>query len=88
MANVKSAAKRARQSIKRRNNNDTWRSRVKTFEKRLLTAVQTKDAKKAQAALVEFMGQMDKAAQQGVVHARKAARKISRLSKRVTSITP
>ncbi len=87
MANVKSAAKRARQSVRRNKLNESWSSRVKTFEKKLLAAIDKKDSKEAQKALVSFMSQMDKAAQKGVVHARNAARKIGRLAKRVSSIS-
>ncbi len=88
MANVKSAEKRARQAIRKKKNNETWSSRVKTFEKKLLAAIDKKDAKEAQKALVTFMSQMDRASQTGVLHARNAARKIGRLAKRVSNISP
>jgi small subunit ribosomal protein S20 len=81
-----SAMKRARQSITRRDRNVTWQSRAKTFEKKVLTAIQKKDAKLAKIALVEFMSQIDKAAQKGAVHVKRAARRISRLSQQVAGL--
>jgi small subunit ribosomal protein S20 len=83
-----SAMKRARQSLRRQERNVSWQSRVKTFEKKVITAVQKKDVKLAKEALVEFMSQIDKAAQKGAVHARRAARRIGRLSKQVASLHP
>ena len=81
-----SAIKRARQSLKRHARNVTWASRVKTFEKKVLTAISKKDAKLAREALVEFMKNIDKAAQKGAVHVKRAARRISRISKQVAQI--
>ncbi|MCB0351444.1 MAG: 30S ribosomal protein S20 [Bdellovibrionales bacterium] len=81
-----SAIKRARQSLKRQARNSSWSSRVKTFEKKLVVAIQNKDTKVAKDALVEFMSQIDKAAQRGAVHVKRAARRISSLSKQVANI--
>ncbi len=81
-----SAIKRARQSLKRQSRNVTWTSRAKTFEKKVAAAVQKKDAKMAKEALVEFMRQIDKAAQKGAVHVKRAARRISRLSRQVAGL--
>ena len=81
-----SAIKRARQALRRRKVNEMWSTRAKTFEKKVLAAIQAKDAKKAQAALVEFMSQIDKAAQRGAVEAKRAARRISRVSQQVAKL--
>jgi small subunit ribosomal protein S20 len=81
-----SAMKRARQSVRRQVRNTTWASRAKTFEKKVITAIQKKDLKGAKDALVEFMSQIDKAAQKGAVHVKRAARRISSLSKQVASL--
>lgn len=81
-----SAIKRARQSLKRRAINQTWQSRAKSFEKKVIAAIQAKDAKVAKEALVEFMSQIDKAAQRGAVHVKRAARRISSISKQVSKL--
>lgn len=81
-----SAMKRARQAQKRHTRNVSWQSRVKTFEKKVLVAIQKKDPKIAKDALVEFMSQIDKAAQKGAVHVKRAARRISSLSKQVAGL--
>ncbi|OFZ18244.1 MAG: 30S ribosomal protein S20 [Bdellovibrionales bacterium RBG_16_40_8] len=78
--------KRARQSLRRQARNTSWSSRAKTFEKKIITAIQKKDAKVAKEALIEFMSQIDKAAQKGAVHFKRAARRISRISKQVAGL--
>jgi len=81
-----SAMKRAKQADKRRARNVSWQSSVKTFEKKVVAAIQKKDTKLATKALVDFMSQIDKAAQKGAVHAKRAARRIGRLSKQVAGL--
>lgn len=81
-----SAMKRARQSLTRQARNVTWQSRAKTFEKKVTVAIQKKDMKLAKEALIEFMSQIDKAAQKGAVHVKRAARRISRLSRQVAGL--
>jgi len=83
---LKSAAKRARQTVRKTANNTSIISALKTFEKRVREAYDKKDAKEAINALKTLASQFDKAASKGVVHARKAARKISQLSKLVSKI--
>lgn len=86
MATHKSAEKRARQSVKRADRNQGLKSALKTFEKNVRTAYAKKDPKAALTALKNLAAAFDKAANKGVVHAKKAARKVSRLSKLVNSI--
>lgn len=81
MANHKSAEKRARQSVKRNKRNTTVLSSVRTFEKKLRTAIAAGDKKGAEEALRAYMSKAQKAATKGVMHAKTAARKLSRLSK-------
>lgn len=87
MATHKSAEKRARQTIRRTKTNTSVTSALKTFERRVREAYEKKDAKEALGALKALASQFDKAASKGVVHAKKAARKISRLSKLVNGIS-
>ena len=86
MANHKSAAKRAQQGLNRYQRNKQTKSRVRTFEKKLVTAISSGDKNEAGQLLTAFTRAMSKAAQKGIYHANNAARKISRLSKRVESI--
>ncbi len=86
MATHKSAEKRARQTKRRTARNTTISSALKTFEKKVRDAYDKKDPKAAVAALQVLASHVDKAASKGVVHAKKAARKVGRLSKLVASI--
>ncbi|MAE73566.1 MAG: 30S ribosomal protein S20 [Bdellovibrionaceae bacterium] len=86
MANHKSAAKRARQDIKKSATNAKTRSQVRTFEKKLLKAIASEDSATAKTLLVGFSSKMGKAAQKGVFHANTAARKISRLATQVSRL--
>ena len=86
MATHVSAEKRARQTKTRTKDNEMVKSALKTFEKKVRTACTSKNSKAALEALKEFASQFDKAASKGVVHAKKAARKVGRLSKLVSSL--
>ena len=83
MAQHKSAAKRARQAVKKNKVNTARKSKVRTGEKTLLSAIQKKDAKAIPALLSHYTSQMMKAAQKGVFSRSTAARKISRVSAQV-----
>ena len=86
MANHKSAAKRARQAVKRSARNQNVMSAVKTFEKKVLKAVENKSAKDASTALREFTSQVMSAVAKGVVKKETASRKVSRLSKSISKL--
>jgi small subunit ribosomal protein S20 len=57
---------------------------VRTFEKKLRTAIASGDKKAAEQALREYMSKAQKAATKGVMHAKTAARKLSRISKQAS----
>ena len=86
MANHKSAAKRARQSIRKTSRNSRIKSTVRTFEKGLRKAISEKKMDEAKKLMISFSSEIDKAAQKGIVHANNAARKVSRLAKQVQSL--
>ncbi len=86
MATHKSAEKRARQSIKRNQRNTQALGAVRTFEKKVRTALAGGDAKSATEFLAAYMSKITKAAQKGVVHSKTASRKIGRLSERVSKL--
>ncbi|WP_320008257.1 30S ribosomal protein S20 [Maridesulfovibrio sp.] len=79
MANHKSALKRHRQSVKRNLRNNMVRTRIKNVVKEVRAAVEANDAELAATSLRKATSVLDKAATKKVIHARTAARRISRL---------
>ena len=86
MANIKSAIKRNKQNEKRRVRNRIYRGKARTFVAKARTAIGEKDAEKAQAATLEAISALDKAAQKGVIHKNNAARRKSRLMKHLATV--
>lgn len=86
MPNSNDAAKRHRQNLKRRTHNRSIRSRVRTSIKAFETAVDSKDKAVAETAYAEFVKLMDTAAGKGLYHRNTAARKKSRLHKRLSAL--
>ena len=85
MANIASQIKRNRQNEKRRQRNKAVRSEVKTRVKRAVDAADS-GAESAADAVRIAMKRIDKAAAKGVIHKNEAARRKSRLSKRLASV--
>ncbi len=81
MANHKSAVKRHKQSVKRAARNRTVKTRIKNVVKSVRAAIKSDDRENAAQLLSTATSVLDKAASKGVIHWKKAARKISRLSK-------
>ncbi len=86
MANNKSALKRMRQSIKRRDNNRSFRTRMRTAVKKLRAAIEEGNAELAKSLLGETLSTVDATAQKGVIHQNAAARTKSRLTRAVNSL--
>lgn len=86
MANHESAKKRARQNLKRQARNRYTRSTMRTFVKRVRTAVAATEGETAKEALVAAMRKIDQAAAKGVIHRNQASRRISRLQKLVNQL--
>lgn len=84
----KSALKRARQAKARSLRNRSARSKLKTLSKKVETRVLNKDLDGAKAALKEAISAIDKAADKGIIHRNAAARRVSRLTRMVNSLTP
>lgn len=81
MANIKSAAKRARQNEKRRARNRIYRSSARTYIKRARRLVEAGDLEQAEQDVTSAIRALDLAAQKGVIHKNNAARRKSRLVK-------
>lgn len=81
-----SAAKRYRQSEKRRIRNKSVRSEVRSSAKKVLAAVDSKDRGAADGAFRAYAALLDSAARKGVYHQNTAARKKSRMAHKVNAI--
>jgi len=86
LANIKSAKKRAIQSEKRRQQNASQRSMMRTFIKKTYAAVLTNDATAAQDAFKKMVPVLDRMADKGLIHKNKAARHKSRLNAHVKAL--
>ena len=86
MANIKSAKKRILVNETKAARNKAIKSKVKTAVKKVEVAVVAKDAETAKTALRAAIVEISKAGTKGVYHKKTVSRKISRLSKAVSSI--
>lgn len=86
MANHASAEKRNRQRITKTARNKARVSAVRTFVKKVRTALAAKDATAAKSALSVAIEQLDKAATKGAIHSKAASRTIGRLSAQVAKL--
>lgn len=82
VANIKSQIKRIRQNERRRLRNKAVRSALKTTAKKARLAAEAGDPDTA-ARLRDATRALDRAASRGVIHRRAAARRKSRLARRV-----
>jgi len=87
LANIKSAKKRARQAEKHRQHNASLRSMIRTYIKKVYTAIAAGDKKLAEEAFIAAQPVIDRMASKGLIHKNKASRHKSRLSKQVKSLT-
>jgi small subunit ribosomal protein S20 len=83
MANTKSAAKRARQALRRREINRYHISRMKTAIKRVREAIKDKDIERAESLLPLVQKITYRAAAKGAIHKNEARRRVSRVYKLV-----
>ena len=87
MAEKGSAAKRHRQSLKRRMRNRTAKSEVRTTIKNFSAAVNSNDKDEAAKAYKLVVKKMDTAAGKGIYHKNTVARKKSRLAKMLNRLS-
>jgi small subunit ribosomal protein S20 len=87
MANHKSALKKIRQNEVRRLRNKAYKTRVKNVVKAVETAIDDHNKDAAEKALYNAVSVIDRVASKGVIHKNTAARKKSRLTKRVNALT-
>ena len=86
MANIKSQIKRNKQNEKRRVRNRVFRGRARTFVAKARTTLETGSVDEAKTAVLEAVSELDRAANKGVLHKNNAARRKSRLMKRLAAM--
>ena len=86
MANIKSAKKRAVTSEKRRKQNASNRSMMRTFIKKVYAAIATGDKEAALKAFNEMQPIVDRQASKGLIHKNKAARHKSNLTAQINKL--
>lgn len=86
MANTKSAIKRIGVEKKRRERNHAVKTKVRTFVTRARKAIATAPAEPTTVETIrQAMSQLDRAVTKGVLHRNNAARRKSRLSRRLNA---
>lgn len=86
MAHSKSSKKRVYIGERNAERNQAIKSRVKTFVKKVLSAVEAKNVDEAKTALQVAYKELDKAVTKGVLKKNTASRKKSRLALKVNSL--
>ena len=81
MANTKSAQKRIRSNERKHERNTMYRSRAKTMIKKAELLISS--GKPSQEAVREAISTLDRAAVKGIIHKNNAARRKSRLVKKL-----
>lgn len=86
MANTPQSRKRIRRNARRADVNGARVSRIRTFIKAVETAIESGKKADAEAALKAAQPEIARGVAKGVMHKNTAARKMSRLSKRVSAV--
>ncbi|ADH99875.1 30S ribosomal protein S20 [Salisediminibacterium selenitireducens] len=86
MANIKSAKKRVLTNEKRRAQNASFKSDLRSSVKVFNTKVEQKDVEGAKAAFTTAVKKIDKAVNRGVYHKNKAARQKSALQQKMNGL--
>ncbi|PLT30945.1 30S ribosomal protein S20 [Peribacillus deserti] len=86
MPNIKSAIKRVKTSEVSKAQNIAVKSATRTAVKNAEASLAANDANAAKETLVTAVKKLDKAASKGLIHKNAAARKKSRLTKKLNSL--
>ncbi len=87
MANTRSALKRIRSTARKTARNRAIRSATRTFVKKARLLIAAGNKEEAEAAVKRAISALDRAVTKGVLHRNNAARRKSRLVKRLQSLT-
>ena len=86
MANSAASKKRARQAVKRNLHNSQIRAKVRTFVKKVVSAISAGNKKEAISGFKVMQKNVDQAVSKGLIHKNQAARKKSRLSAQIKAL--
>ena len=86
MANTPQAKKRIRRNDRRAEINGARVGRIRTFVKKVESALASGDRTEAAAALQQVQPELARGVAKGVLHRNTASRKFARLAKRVTAL--
>ena len=87
MPNIASAKKRVRVTAKRTAINQSRKTRVRGFIRKVEEAIASGDSDRAKAALKAAEPEIMRGVSKGVVHKNTGSRKVSRLAKRVGALS-
>ena len=87
MANTPQAKKRIRRNDRRAEINGARVSRIRTFVKQVEAAIASGDKETALAAIRKVQPELARGVSKGVFHKNTAARKFSRLTRRVAALS-
>ena len=86
MANHASSKKRVKRNAARNEVNTARKSRMRSSIKKVEQAIEAGKSKDAQEALQKAQPEISRAVSKGILHKNTAARKVSRLSKRIKGL--
>lgn len=86
MPNIQSAIKRVKTSSSRNAQNTAVKSSMRTAVKKVEAAIATNDSVAAKEVFANAASNLDKAAGKGLIHKNAAARKKSRLMKKINTL--
>ena len=86
MANTPQAKKRIKRNAKRADINRARVSRIRTFFKAAESALDAGNKDEAKAAIARMQPELARGVARGVMHKNTAARKLSRLTRRLTAL--
>lgn len=86
MPHTASAKKRLRQSQKRHLKNKSVKSMLSTRRRKAIEAVESGDVTTAEQAMRDAQKAMDQAGAKGTIHKKTAARRVSRLAKKLNAL--
>lgn len=87
MANLKQAKKRVRQAEKHRKHNASMRSMLRTYIKKVASAIASGNPQTALTSLQEATPVIDRMVNKGIIHKNKAARHKSRLTAHIKKMS-
>ncbi len=87
MANIKSAIKRIRSSRRKQVRNQAVRTRARSAVKEARSAIESGSPEEKAKAIQAAYSALDRAASKGTIHKRNAARRKSRLMKRLAKLS-